>query len=77
MVVGGGVALNRSCAYWPSAVSDQSGAEVFYPTFQSLHRTDNGAMIALVGRYVCDGAVDDYAFTVRPRWELADLSTPS
>jgi len=23
------------------------------------------------------GAVDDYAFTVRPRWELADLSAPS
>jgi tRNA A37 threonylcarbamoyltransferase TsaD len=35
-------------------------------------------MIALVGALrLRRGAVDDYAFTVRPRWELADLSMPS
>jgi N6-L-threonylcarbamoyladenine synthase len=49
---------------------------VFYPDLQFC--TDNGAMIALVGALrLRRGVVDDYAFTVRPRWELADLSTPS
>jgi N6-L-threonylcarbamoyladenine synthase len=72
VVVGGGVGANRVLRERMSAAASKRGAEVFYPDLQFC--TDNGAMIALVGalrlRY---GAVDDYAFTVRPRWELADL----
>jgi tRNA A37 threonylcarbamoyltransferase TsaD len=34
-------------------------------------------MIALVGALrLRTGSGDDYAFSVRPRWELADLATP-
>ena len=76
VVVGGGVGANRALRERLSAAASKRGAEVFYPDLQFC--TDNGAMIALVGalRLRC-GAFDDYAFTVRPRWELADLSMPS
>jgi N6-L-threonylcarbamoyladenine synthase len=76
LVVGGGVGANRALRERLSAAANKRGAEVFYPDLQFC--TDNGAMIALVGALrLRFGTVDDYAFTVRPRWELADLSTPS
>ena len=76
VVVGGGVGANRALRERLNAAASKRGAEVFYPDLQFC--TDNGAMIALVGALrLRRGAVDDYAFTVRPRWELADLSTPS
>ena len=75
VVVGGGVGANRALRERLSAAARERGAEVFYPDLQFC--TDNGAMIALVGALrLRHGAVDDYAFTVRPRWELADLSAP-
>ena len=49
------------------------GGEVFYPDLQFC--TDNGAMIALVGALRLGRAQrSDYAFSVRPRWDLASLS---
>ena len=76
VVVGGGVGANRALRERLSVAASKRGAEVFYPDLQFC--TDNGAMIALVGALrLRHGAVDDYAFTVRPRWELADLSAPS
>jgi N6-L-threonylcarbamoyladenine synthase len=75
VVVGGGVGANRALRERLSAAALARGAEVFYPDLQFC--TDNGAMIALVGALrLRRGVADDYAFTVRPRWELADLSTP-
>jgi N6-L-threonylcarbamoyladenine synthase len=75
VVVGGGVGANRALRERLSAAARERGAEVFYPDRQFC--TDNGAMIALVGALrLRHDAVDDYAFTVRPRWELADLSAP-
>ena len=75
VVVGGGVGANRALRERLSAAARERGAEVFYPDLQFC--TDNGAMIALVGALrLRHDAVDDYAFTVRPRWELADLSPP-
>jgi N6-L-threonylcarbamoyladenine synthase len=75
VVVGGGVGANRALRERLSATARERGAEVFYPDLQFC--TDNGAMIALVGALrLRHDAVDEYAFTVRPRWELADLSAP-
>jgi N6-L-threonylcarbamoyladenine synthase len=75
VVVGGGVGANRTLRERLSAAARRRGAEVFYPDLKFC--TDNGAMIALVGALrLRQDAVDDYAFTVRPRWELADLSAP-
>jgi N6-L-threonylcarbamoyladenine synthase len=51
------------------------GGEVFYPDLQFC--TDNGAMIALVGALrLQHGLAQDYAFGVRPRWELSSLARP-
>jgi N6-L-threonylcarbamoyladenine synthase len=45
---------------------------VFFPDLEFC--TDNGAMIALVGALRLAGTVAaDYAFSVRPRWDLATL----
>jgi N6-L-threonylcarbamoyladenine synthase len=75
VVVGGGVGANRVLRERLCAAARERRAEVFYPDLQFC--TDNGAMIALVGALrLRHDAVDDYAFTVRPRWELADLSAP-
>jgi len=75
VVVGGGVGANRRLRAQLSAAALARGAEVFYPDLQFC--TDNGAMIALVGALRLQrGVVDDYAFTVRPRWELANLVAP-
>jgi N6-L-threonylcarbamoyladenine synthase len=75
VVVGGGVGANRVLRERLTAAARRRGAEVFYPDPQFC--TDNGAMIALVGALrmrAADG--NDYAFTVRPRWELADVAVP-
>ena len=75
VVVGGGVGANRALRERLSAAAAKRGAEVFYPDLQFC--TDNGAMIALVGALrLQGGVVYDGAFSVRPRWELADLSAP-
>jgi N6-L-threonylcarbamoyladenine synthase len=76
VIVGGGVGANRVLRERLSAGAKKRGAEVFYPDLQFC--TDNGAMIALVGALRLQrGVADDGAFSVRPRWELADLSAPS
>ncbi len=75
VVVGGGVGANRELRRRLSEGARARGAEVFYPDMQFC--TDNGAMIALVGALRLRGDADDsYAFSVRPRWELADLGAP-
>ena len=64
--------LDAACA--------KRGWRVHYP---ELHLcTDNGAMIALaagmrVQAGLADRAAADYAFDVRPRWPLAELSLPA
>ena len=48
------------------------GGQVFFPDLEFC--TDNGAMIALVGALRLSRAVaTDFAFSVRPRWDLATL----
>jgi N6-L-threonylcarbamoyladenine synthase len=73
LVVAGGVGANRTLrARLVEAVAVRGG-EVFFPDLAFC--TDNGAMIALVGalRLAHDGS-RDYAFAVRPRWDLASLA---
>jgi N6-L-threonylcarbamoyladenine synthase len=72
LVVAGGVGANRQLRERLAKEVARQGAEVFYPELQFC--TDNGAMIALVGALRLQrGTPVDYAFTVRPRWELASM----
>ena len=51
------------------------GGEVFFP--ELAYCTDNGAMIALVGALrLATAHADDFAFSIKPRWELASLTAP-
>jgi len=51
------------------------GSEVYFPDLSFC--TDNGAMIALVGALrLADAHAGDYAFAVKPRWDLASVSAP-
>ena len=72
LVVAGGVGANRELRARLSAAVERRGGRVFYPELAFC--TDNGAMIALVGALrLAQSRVGDYAFSVRPRWELASL----
>jgi N6-L-threonylcarbamoyladenine synthase len=76
LVVAGGVGANRTLRRRLVDAAVAQGAQVFFPDLQFC--TDNGAMIALVGALrLGAGAAVDYAFTIRPRWELASLSAPA
>ena len=77
LVVAGGVGANRELRARLVAAVAQRGARVFFPDLAFC--TDNGAMIALAGalRLAQSASVPaDYAFSVRPRWELASLEAP-
>jgi N6-L-threonylcarbamoyladenine synthase len=77
LVVAGGVGANQSLRQQLNQACLAKGVRVHYP---ELHLcTDNGAMIALAaGLRVQAGlmpqAGDGYAFQVKPRWPLADVS---
>jgi len=75
LVVSGGVGANRQLR----AALDQSakarGCEVFYPRLEFC--TDNGAMIAFAGAMRLKHAQPGtHAFSVRPRWDLSELTAP-
>jgi N6-L-threonylcarbamoyladenine synthase len=75
LVVAGGVGANRRLRERLAAAVAAQAAQVYFPDPQFC--TDNGAMIALVGALRLDaGAATDYAFTIRPRWELASMDAP-
>jgi len=76
LVVAGGVGANRLLRDTLDQACRARGVRVHYP---ELHLcTDNGAMIAMAAamRVQAGGAQAgcDYAFDVRPRWPLQDLS---
>ena len=75
LVVAGGVGANRQLREALSQAAQKRGYEVHYPDLALC--TDNGAMIALAGalrlaRWPAQ-ASRDYAFTVKPRWDLSSL----
>ena len=75
LVVAGGVGANRQLREALSQAAQKRGYEVHYPDLALC--TDNGAMIALAGALRLarwpDQARRDYAFTVKPRWDLSSL----
>jgi N6-L-threonylcarbamoyladenine synthase len=76
LVVAGGVGANRQLRDRLSSEARRGGFLVFYPELEFC--TDNGAMIALAGalRLAYQGRWTP-AFTVRPRWELDELTPPA
>jgi N6-L-threonylcarbamoyladenine synthase len=76
LVVAGGVGANSRLRERLLEAADQQGLAVHFPELALC--TDNGAMIAFAGalRLVQAGA-REYAFSVRPRWELAELPAVS
>ena len=78
LVVAGGVGANARLREQLNARCAKRGVRVHYPEFDLC--TDNGAMIALAAamrlqRDIADERTD-YAFDVRPRWPLTDVSAP-
>ncbi|WP_374676397.1 tRNA (adenosine(37)-N6)-threonylcarbamoyltransferase complex transferase subunit TsaD [Ideonella sp.] len=73
LVVAGGVGANARLRASLDAACARRGVRVHYP---ELHLcTDNGAMIALAAAMRCRAGLarlaNDYRFSVRPRWDLA------
>lgn len=73
LVVAGGVGANRRLRARLQEMATTVGGAVFYPRLEFC--TDNGAMIAYAGyQRLRAGATEPLAFTVRPRWPLAELT---
>ncbi len=76
LVVAGGVGANRDLRVRLVSTARVRGAEVYFPDL--VFCTDNGAMIALVGALrLAQAGASDYAFAVRPRWDLSSVSAPA
>lgn len=77
LVVSGGVGANTRLRERLNAATKRKLCKVSYPRLAFC--TDNGAMIAFAGakrlEAMHDG-VQDYRFSVRPRWDLAELMAP-
>ena len=77
LVVAGGVGANRLLREQLNAACQKLGVRVHYPELDLC--TDNGAMIAMAAAMRLDAQKESanrlYAFDVRPRWPLAELST--
>lgn len=75
LVVAGGVGANQQLRTALKVAAQQHAFEVYYPDLALC--TDNGAMIALAGALRLqrwpEQARKQYAFTVRPRWDLAAI----
>jgi len=81
LVVAGGVGANLVLRERLAAGTARRGAAVFYPEIELC--TDNGAMVAFAAAMRMQHgagsglqAAPGHAFTVRPRWELAQLDEP-
>jgi N6-L-threonylcarbamoyladenine synthase len=75
-VVAGGVGANKALRAQLDAVCAQRNVRVHYPELRLC--TDNGAMIAMAAAMRLQAGVQTatevYAFDVRPRWPLAELT---
>jgi len=75
LVVAGGVGANRQLRAALTARGARSGFDVFYPEPELC--TDNGAMIALAAALRLERSTPALrgAFSVKPRWNLAEIRT--
>lgn len=84
LVVSGGVGANSRLREKLNAATKRKLCKVSYPRLEFC--TDNGAMIAFAGAMRLElmqkkaaqtnTQMQDYAFSVRPRWDLAELQAP-
>jgi N6-L-threonylcarbamoyladenine synthase len=79
--VSGGVGANTRLRERLNIATKRKLCKVSYPRLEFC--TDNGAMIAFAGAMRLNAMhstqplhTQDYSFSVRPRWDLAELLTP-
>ena len=79
LVVSGGVGANSRLREKLNAATKRKLCKVSYPRLEFC--TDNGAMIAFAGamrlKAMQGNGNKNYGFSVRPRWDLAELQKPS
>jgi N6-L-threonylcarbamoyladenine synthase len=79
LVVSGGVGANSKLREKLNAATKRKLCKVSYPRLEFC--TDNGAMIAFAGamrlKAMQGNGNKNYGFSVRPRWDLAELQKPS
>lgn len=80
LVVSGGVGANTKLRQKLNAATKRKLCKVSYPRLEFC--TDNGAMIAFAGAMrfkamsLQSKLNDDYSFSVKPRWDLSELTAP-
>jgi len=82
LIVSGGVGANKRLRERLNAEAKRKHFHVHYPRLEFC--TDNGAMIAFAGAMRLKALagessnynLDNFSFTVRPRWDLAELQKP-
>ncbi len=78
LIVSGGVGANSKLREKLNAASKRRLCKVSYPRLEFC--TDNGAMIAFAGamrlKAMHGNGNKNYSFSVRPRWDLAELRKP-
>ncbi len=75
LIVSGGVGANKRLREKLNAATKRKLCKVHYPRLEFC--TDNGAMIAFAGAMRMHNAQEtNHSFTVRPRWDLAELQAP-
>lgn len=75
LIVSGGVGANQRLRERLNQVTRRKLCHVHYPRLEFC--TDNGAMIAFAGAMRMQNAIEgNHGFTVKPRWDLAELHTP-
>jgi N6-L-threonylcarbamoyladenine synthase len=78
LIVSGGVGANSKLREKLNAATKRKLCKVSYPRLEFC--TDNGAMIAFAGamrlKAMQGNGNKNYSFSVRPRWDLAELRKP-
>lgn len=75
LIVSGGVGANKRLRESLNKAAEKNNFEVSYPRLEFC--TDNGAMIAFAGAMRLKNMTQgNHAFTIRPRWDLAELEAP-